>query len=253
MRRIARALPHLCGIAILLPLGLIGVSAALEDASDAPEGESDGGEGSVPDPANTEMAVILMRAGLDARDLSAAGVTAEDVPDLVDAGELIIDEATLQATDQTYSDARMAHDVLARKVRSGLASPEEVLQLQTLKAELETATTAREGLLQSYFDAAAATLTTPVRTTLETIRANSEMWRFPEEHLVLDREERAWVDLREDLATERIAAKYDEEFPPEVQADLAAERATPEVAAAISSIALNYAAVQTAWNAAVSD
>lgn len=244
---------HLFGAALLLPLIGLGLSAFSEDeASSRESGDSDESSDPIPPPANTETAVILMRSGLDARDLAAAGVDSSAVTPLVDAAKALINEATLEAADLDYAEARSSYETLVRKVRSGLATSEEVLECQTLHDDCDAALATRDGLLQGYFDAAAATLDSSASAKLVSIRANAS-WDFPEEYLVVSRDEREWIDLREALATERISQKYGEDFPDEVQSYLATERARVDVSDALRDIAANYAAVQTAWNAAVSD
>jgi len=246
-----RVLTPLFGLLIALPLTAFAFNAWPDGDGDTPDS---GDVATPPPPVSTASAILFMRAGLDAKDLAAAGVLSSEVSRLAgDALALIdADPSAMNAADLAYEAARSSHDALARKVRSGLASTEEVSQCQALRTQSDDTKSAREALLTSYFDAAAATLQSSARTTLETIRANAA-WDLPEEFLVQTRTDQEWLTLREALATERIAQNYQEDFPDEVQTFLAAERADPAVAQAISNIASNYAAVQTAWNSALSE
>jgi len=82
-----------------------------------------------PPPVNTEFAGVLLRLGLGADALAAAGVTAEQVPALVSAVEGSYSAPTLQARDDAYIAARQSHDRLRRLVQSGKGTEADVQAL----------------------------------------------------------------------------------------------------------------------------
>ena len=73
------------------------------------------------------------------------------------------------------------------------------------------------------------------------------------EFLVVDRSEAEWIQLREGLANERVAAKLGQAPDPIARAALAEFRSHPLVAAARANLDANLAVVTTAWEQAASD
>ena len=97
-----------------------------------------------------------------------------------------------------------------------------------------------------------AALDPDVRQTVETIHGNNS-WRFPTQYLVKDRSQEDWVALRDALAAKRISENYDEPFAQSAQDHLAGVDAEAEIATAKVNLDTYMAAVQTAWNAAVTE
>ena len=238
-------------------LSLFGVTVAFAMATDGSDGDSNSKDAEdatpePPPPANTSEAAFLLRLGLGAEHLCAAGLQASEVQDLTDAlfAHVAAAPTTMRALDIAYVDARRTADQLRRKVRSGLASAAEVQQLATAKQTLASAESARSDHIDQVRAAALAGVSTAKAAILDTVFAN-QRWRFPVEFLVEDRTEVEWVQLRDALATERIAAKYGEPFPAAVQTELATMRGRSNVAAAKVNLDTYLASVQTTWNAAV--
>lgn len=244
MTRLARSgislLPTLLALAALPVAALFVWRVAGDEATDAP--------------APGDLQVALVRAGLDAEALAAAGVTSQETSDLV--GSFAIAMATesgrLADADAAFAAARTSADALQRKVRSGLASAEEVLELVTAKSTLASTEAERADTLNDWFAAGVSELSGTKVKALSTIRSNRH-WKLPIEFLVVDREEAEWVALRKALANERICAKYED--PPDVaqQAALTTWRAAPACAEAKVSCVATAEAVKSAWSAATSE
>ncbi|MEW5748973.1 MAG: hypothetical protein AB1793_09365 [Candidatus Thermoplasmatota archaeon] len=235
---------------ILLPLGVLGLALAL-DSVDSPPSAPD----PPPPPANTPLGNVLMRARLDAPALAASGVIgAQDVQDLVAAVESEISEAStaLAAADAAYEEDYFSYSQLVRKVRGGQASPEELASCQAAKLAADAQAATRDGLLDRYFEAGLATVTTDQVAILRRIRAN-RVWGLAVHYLVEDRTQEGWVELSDALATRRIHEQYDEDFPVAVQDYLASVDGDADIATAKGNVDTYLATVQTAWNAAVSD
>ncbi len=205
-----------------------------------------------PPPVNSVFAGVLLRVGLSAEALAAAGTTGSQVPSLVAAVESAHDPSTLASRDQAYADARVNRDRLARLVQSGLGSQADVTALVQAETDLQTATSARESYLAGLRSAGLATVAATASASVQRIHANSS-WGFPVHYLVSDRSEPDWVALRDALATKRISEQYGEPFYPEAQVYLAAVDLEPEIALAKVNFDTNIVAVQTAWNSAAAD
>jgi hypothetical protein len=207
-----------------------------------------------PPPVNTEFAGVLVRIGIPADTLACAGIVASQVPGMAAATQAQYSATRLASLDQAFVDAKAARDRLVRKVRSGLASPQEISSRAEVEATFAEAETARKNHLDLLQNAALGTVSTEQAATVRRINANRSWGLLPLEFLVKNRTEPQWVELRAAVATERIAAQDDEEIcPPSTQAYLAQIRAETEIASAKVNLDANIAAVQTAWNSAASN
>jgi hypothetical protein len=93
-----------------------------------------------PPPVNTVFAGVLVRVGLGADSLAAAGISQSQVASLVGALEGQYNPATLASLDEAFIQAKQDHDRLRRKVTSGLGSQQDVAALRTAETTLATAT-----------------------------------------------------------------------------------------------------------------
>lgn len=206
-----------------------------------------------PPPVNTEFAGVLLRVGLGADTLAAAGISSQQVTALVGAVEQGHSAETLAAKDAAYITAKQTHDTLRRKVTSGKGSQEDVTALRAAETALATANTQRESYLAGLRTAGLATVPEGQRTLANRIQANGS-WRFPAQYLTKDRTEAQWVELRDLLAVKQIHERDETApFPAEVQSRLAAIDAESEIATAKVNLDSAMASVQTAWNAAASN
>lgn len=193
----------------------------------------------------------LIRSGLDAAALAAAGVPANSVSSVLQAVATSInnDSSRLSNADNAYATARRDVDRLRALIESGKANQEDISAYQTASTSFATATTARQAALDAYFTAGAAVVTAGQRATLTTLRAN-RAYELPIEFLVVERSQQEWVNLRDALANERVEPEIGEEPDPGDQAALATWRAVNAVSAAKSSTDANLSAITTSWNAA---
>lgn len=203
-------------------------------------------EGEVP------LEVTLIRCGLDADALSAAGLTANEVGAVATAMTSALGEApaALENADASVAAARVSADALTRKVASGLASQEEVADLASAKTALTNAETARTAVLDGLFADATAGLSQAKITTLTTIRSNRAQ-ELPIEFLVKSREHTEWHALRKALSNERICEKIGDEPDQAMQSALATWRAEEKCAAAKTAVDTNGDAIKAAWDSAV--
>ena len=212
-------------------------------------------EADPPKPASTPMAATMIRVGLDAEVLAAAGVSALDVSTAVAAAISEHDghQPSLAQADSDYSSCKVACDALERKIKAGLDGGTDVADYQSATAELATYTAARQGVQDDIFDSAIAHLSAAQQATLQTIRANRH-WKLPVQYLTVNREEADWVELRDMLDARRIYEEDElEDEPQEVTDYLAAVDGHLTIAGAKSSLDSGIAAVQTAWNTAVTE
>ncbi len=206
-------------------------------------------------PTSAQVTAALMRAGLDAEALAAAGLSAPPVGNVVDdvADWLAADQADLELADSAYASARIQCDQLKRAIQSGQATEEQTNAYPTATSQFAQAHAECAALLDAAFDAGTADLSQSQRATLAVIRGNRR-WKVPLEFLLVDRTEAEWVQLRDCLANERIAADLENEDPdPQAQALLAQLRSDPLVSAAAASLDANAAVIADAWEQAIAD
>jgi hypothetical protein len=199
----------------------------------------------------TELRTALLRCGLGAEALAAAGCTAQETSALVDAfSEAMASQpSALEQKDAAYASARVTKEELERKVATGLATPEQITALGTAKSTLASAESARAQLLNGFFEGATAHLSAAKIATLSMLRANAAH-ELPIEFLVKERSQAEWLAIRKALNNERICAKYGD--PPDAakQAALATWKSDATVSAAKSACTSGLASVQDAWDAA---
>jgi hypothetical protein len=141
---------------------------------------------------------------------------------------------------------------LERKIKSGLGSAEDVTAYEAAKANLETLTAKREAVLEEIFEAGIAGLSAGEKDALRTIRENAH-WKLPVQYLTANRSEADWVKLRDYLDARRIHQEDGEEVPAEVTSFLATVESAGVVSGAKASLDSGIVAIQTAWNAAVTE
>lgn len=199
-----------------------------------------------------DFAVMMIRAGLDADALAAVGVNANGVLSVLQPAADAINNApsALSTADSAFAAARVETDRLQRLIQSGRGTQEDVSAYQTQSAALATATSQRATVLDGYFTAATAGLSSEQRTLLSNLRSN-RAWNLPLEFMVVNREQAEWVALRDALANERISAKLGESPDQTAQASLTTWRAVSAVSTAKSNLDSNRATVRAAWNTAV--
>jgi hypothetical protein len=137
--------------------------------------------------------------------------------------------------DAAYAAARVECDVLERRLRSGLASAQQVSDCQAAIAAFDAVETAREAAIQDIIGAAETGLAVAKAATLTMIRGNRS-WRLPLQYLVEDRDQADWVYVRDCLDNERISADFEEEPDDTLQAHLTTVDANSDVSAAKPSL-----------------
>ena len=247
------------GLILFLVAGLWLANRQLARAGDAPMkgGDSASGGGAAKlavFPLPGDFKVKLLRAGLTPRALAAAGVSVNSIlPTLQAAADQMNGAPTaLSSADAAYATARTAADSLAAKIQSGKASQEEIASYPATKAAVEAADAARLSVLDGYFTAATASLTSNQRAVLVTIRANKALG-FPEEYLVVERTEAQWLALRDALSIERQAGELPDMTSEASTQLLSTFRADPAVAFASTGVQSNLSQINSAWNTAAGD
>jgi len=250
----ARARTHtsLLGLAVLalvLPLWWSAHGAQPSTDTDPSGGGGGGGTPGFVVPSNFK--VKLIRSGLDAAALAAAGVPSQGIHAVLQAAadHMNASPTAISGSDASFASAQVEADSLRRKVQSGLATAEEVSTCQSAIAALASATSTRQSALDATFNAATAGLSSEVRARLSMIRSNRS-WGLSLELLVVERTEAQWVALRDALANERITAELGEQPDSAATSLLTAARAHASVAAAKSALDSNTTSVTSAWNTA---
>lgn len=245
MRTSRKARAVLLGVLALGPLGFA--------ASRLGEGVT-GSTEPPPPPVHTELGFTLMRVGLGAESLAALGLSSAQVKAVVEAAQARINQtpSALSSAEAAYEQAKKGFDALAGKVQSGRASTAEITACQQANADCESTQAACTAILDGFFSAGVAGLSTAQQELLATIRENRK-WGLAVPHLVKNRTEAEWIELSDALDTKRIHDRYGEPFPQAVQTYLAQEEADVAVAAAKVNLATFLASVQVTWNTEVSE
>lgn len=236
----------------LLPLAL---AIPLLPLAGSGEAEAD----AAPDASNEAPAltldsgveVLLLRLGFGPRAVAAIGLEGSGLQTVLathqDALEAVLEG--LAARDGAYSQAKLEVDTLRRKVRSGLATPEEVLALAAAKQSLQEASAAREGFLDAVFETVCEHLPQALREKLVRIRANRRWNHLPIQYLVTERTEAEWILLRDALAAKRTHERVGDGVPQAALDLLGLCDADGSVSAALANRNANLPGVQASWNA----
>lgn len=205
-------------------------------------------------PTASELAVALIRAGLDAETLAAAGVSPNSVGTVVGdvTDHLMTNQTLIELADAAHAQAKQQANQLKRVIQSGRATSEQIDAYPGATLQMSQDRAQCQALVDAVLNAATANVSQAQRDTLGAIQENRN-WDLPLEFLVVDRTEPQWVELRDCLANERIAAKLGEAPDAGPQATLAQLRSDPLVAAAKANLDANSAIIDNAWQAAVFD
>lgn len=202
--------------------------------------------------AADELGSALFMAGIDARALTAVGVSANAVGALIDdvREAHATHGAALLVAEESMAQARVASDALRRKIQGGTASPEDVTAYHAQTQALATATAAKETALAACRAPLEAALDNTQRAQLARLRANAS-WQLPTEYLLVDRTEAQWIALRDALANEKIAPRHGESISQEQASILASARSHADVAAAKTRLSTQLAQVESAMHSAL--
>lgn len=203
------------------------------------------------EPTTNSLRLALSMSGLSPKALAAAGITAEQVPALVarTSDYLAHDGQGLNDRLAATRALRTTVGKLESKVRSGLASAEEIASLDAKHAELAAAEQAVHSLVTGFTQAGTTGVNGGTVQTLQNFAANRRH-ELPIEYLAVQRENAVWNQLRDALANVRVAARTGVEPDPRCKTVVETANADPAVASAKQGLA-NLQAVEAAWNTAV--
>lgn len=203
-------------------------------------------------PTTSELEVALLRSGLGPEMLAAAGLSSTNASTVVSnlLAHMNNNPGVLDSADASYASSKLSTDQLKRTIQSGLATTQDLTAYTAANANLVSATTTRDGVIDAFFTAATDNLNQGQINKLNTIVANAH-WDKPTEFLAANRNESQWVELRDALAHERIAAANAEAVNPNVQTILDGYRNHASVTAARANIDSNLATITAAWNQAI--
>ncbi len=197
-------------------------------------------------PTAAAVASTLVRCGLSAESLAAAGVDAAGATSVraAMATKLENDGPTLSAATESLASARTALESL-RKSITGEPSQAESAQIAQASENVAAAESTLASAVASFVEAAQSPLSAEKRATLAIVRSNASR-ALPAPYLVQTLSDEDAVALRDALAAERIALKQEAEVPAEAASHLATVRAIPAVAAALANTESNLAAIKSA-------
>ena len=204
------------------------------------------------EPAASELTVALIRTGTGPEALAAAGLSPSGATTVVSnlRNFMIANPATLDVADAAFASAKQSVDELKRLIQSGQGAAEDVTAYNAAKTQLSLAKAQRQSVLDGFFTAATADLGQTQKDTLTALRGNGD-WDRPTEFLVLSHTDADWVELRDCLANERIAADQGEDPDPDAQTTLSDYRNAAAVTAAKANLDANLAVIAAAWDQAI--
>lgn len=188
--------------------------------------------------------IALPRAGINVEQLLAAGVRVDQFRDIfvLTRDYLTSNAARWHLADQTFSAARAALELASK---NGVAE-----EIQTARSTFVQAESNRTLIHSELFAVVAGSLETTVAARLHRVHANAGRWRLPTKYFVKDRDEAAWIRLR-DAITEVTEAQSSQRSPnPDALALVAAADADVETAAAALALE-NLSNARQAWKQAM--
>lgn len=205
-------------------------------------------------PTVHELTLALTRAGLEPKALTAAGVSPSAASTVVDNvfNYMVEHPGALSSADQAFGQARASCEALEGIIQSGKGTPQQVADYNAAKAARLQAQADQAAALNALATAGTANLSDSQKAVLAKIRGNGG-WDVPTEFQSVDRTEAQWVQLRNALVHERIAAKKGESVDADVQALLSQARGDSTVAIAAANLGTNLVQVETSWEQSISN
>lgn len=202
--------------------------------------------------SSTDVVSAVVRVGLDADAVAAAGLSVEDAATLVaNTAQALVDaKPAITLADADVMATRAVALPLERKLVAGTANESDLAAWPAAKAAMDSAIAQRDSMLDALF----ANLATPFGNekllVATAIRTQAAIWRdVPAPYRATVRAEADMLALREALAAERIALRNEEEVPQEVAQLLAGVRAEPAIASAITAWQTNAPTIKATWAA----
>lgn len=229
----------------LLVMASVSATKALRDVNGLPTSSAPLADQG---PTPQQVALELLRVGLEPAALACAGCSPQEVAELVAAAQehLATGYEGLQQAQREYEQAKFERDRLQRLVRAGTASQEQIQQLAAAETTLATKSAARDTARAGLFDAATEGLGSGCVAAIETIRGQ-DRWSFPTHFKAASREQAGAIALRDALANLRINPEYGLEVDPEAEAIVRAELERPAVATAKAAYDARYAGLKSQW------
>jgi len=199
-----------------------------------------------------DLVTVLYRVGLQPENLTAAGISAQAAGEVVGGVKtwLAANTKVLDDVDDRFAAAADTKDTLIRAVRSGLATEDQLAQLDPACKDFDAVSAERQKDLDDVFKAGTSSLASDQATLLSRIHVNQAAWGLPLQYLVVDRAEADWVALRDALDNERVCAKEGEDADAGGQQLLSTVRSDSTVSGATTSLNTTLGDVTTAWEAA---
>ena len=200
-------------------------------------------------PSRAQVERVLGLSGLTPEILAAAGCSAVDAANFVDAAIIYAgdhDAAVANSLD-TLASARASVDVLAARVKSGSATDHDVNDLATAQRALTSAASSMATMQSDLVDDLRASFSQDEITICDQIRSRA-FDGVPAAYGAHDFSQAELKDLRDALAQERFVARHGGQLDEDQLLVLATARAAPTVLSALTRSQLNLASITAAWN-----
>lgn len=190
----------------------------------------------------------LRLCGMAPEELAAAGITAQGLDAIANAGaDSIRQHGELATTLSASQNAKGQYDVLRRQVESGTATQEQKAAFDASIAAKSSAGLALAEAKRLFLADALAGVPADARQRLDVLAANNER-HVPPEFRLGSRDDAQWLALRDACAAERIALQKQKPVPPEAAVLLADARASLAAVSAKASLDANLAALKAIFD-----
>ncbi|MBL8762103.1 MAG: hypothetical protein JNL50_12455 [Phycisphaerae bacterium] len=201
--------------------------------------------------ANRQLRNVLVRAGLGADTLAAAGVNSAKTAEVVAAvrGVLLEQGTSLASADESHRASTVLRQQLIAKVQAGVSTEQDRSALTTAESTIASADQTRASILSAAIAAASADLSAEQVQALAAIRSLPA--DLPLKYRVASINAGEADTLRAALGEARAADAVDEPPSSDTQTLITNYDNNQAVTTANSNLTNNSVAVRTAWEQAV--
>ncbi|MCC6971111.1 MAG: hypothetical protein IT434_12930 [Phycisphaerales bacterium] len=201
--------------------------------------------------ANRQLRNVLVRAGLGADNLAAAGVNSSKTAEVVAAVRDVLTEqgAALKSADESHRANSVLRQQLLAKVQAGTSTEQDRAALTTAESTIASAGQTRAGVLSAAIAAANAVLSSEQVLALAAIRTLPS--DLPLKYRAASMNSGQADTLRAALGEARAADAVGEEPSSSTQTLITSYDNNQAVANAHSNLTNNATSVRTAWDQAV--
>lgn len=191
-------------------------------------------------------ATLLRAMNLSPEALAASGVTSDSVPAVLSAALDKDNQAEFDDLNGALVEAKAKCSILQRKIRSGLASPDELATHAAVNKEMAFLQDSLEVFMLGLFESSTLQLEPQQAVRLANCRAQ-HTWTIPSQYKTVKRTEEELLDIRNAVCSLATSEALDLPPPAACSDLLQAKHAEYETSKASNGIQTNLASIITCW------